>query len=282
MRFLISSCTIHIFFILFLSSVYAQTIEVEYLVSEQSENTIFNKKTRYYLKIKNNQSIFYNKMDDSISQFVYKDQITQTTTENGKLRVFFGDMQSIYAIQRFYFKDYKKDTLLYIASDHKKKQDIVIAENFSIFKWQVKPDKDTTILSYPCKTATMNFRGRKYIAYFAPTLCPYGGPWKFDGLPGLILFIQSIDDYFRLEATKISLNTVTENIENPFKNVPTTDVWNWEKYIKNYREHLENFIKKARAMSEDGEAFTIKLGGIEDLGIGELTTKGKGKKDKKK
>jgi GLPGLI family protein len=40
---------------------------------------------------------------------------------------------------------------------------------------------------FTCKKAVTVFRGRKYIAWYCPDL-PYGfGPWKLNGLPGLII-----------------------------------------------------------------------------------------------
>lgn len=52
-------------------------------------------------------------------------------------------------------------------------------------EWQLT-EGDSTILGYACKRAETSFRGRKYVAWYAPELeLPYG-PWKFGGLPGLI------------------------------------------------------------------------------------------------
>jgi GLPGLI family protein len=281
MRTLILYC--YFLFLLGVSNkINAQSLQVDYTVAQQSENPLYATNTRYYLKIKDSQSIFFNKMDDSLTQFVHGDKIIKTASENGELKVYFSNLEFAYASTHNYYKNYVQDTLLYVSQHAVKKQHVVIGEKFNIFKWYIKPDKDTTILTYPCKTATMDFRGRKYVAYFAPTLCPYGGPWKFDGLPGLILSIHSIDGYFSLQATKISLNTSLENIENPFKGVPSTQIYTWNQMVEQTKLRMENFIKKARAMAQDGEKFSIKIGGIEDLEIGEMSTDKKPKKDKKK
>ena len=43
------------------------------------------------------------------------------------------------------------------------------------------------ILNQQCKMATTTFKGRNYIAWFAPSIPFHYGPWLFNGLPGLIL-----------------------------------------------------------------------------------------------
>lgn len=48
---------------------------------------------------------------------------------------------------------------------------------------------DSIIEGYSCKKATARFRGRDYIAWYSPDVPLSYGPYKFGGLPGLILSI---------------------------------------------------------------------------------------------
>ncbi|MBP1638325.1 MAG: hypothetical protein H6Q18_1114 [Bacteroidetes bacterium] len=57
-------------------------------------------------------------------------------------------------------------------------------------QWNLVEQKDTIICGYPCKYATTTFRGRNYTAWYAPEISISDGPWKFWGLPGLILKIS--------------------------------------------------------------------------------------------
>lgn len=47
-------------------------------------------------------------------------------------------------------------------------------------------DGSRKILDYTCFKATTDFRGRKWIAWYAPDIPQSLGPWKLSGLPGLI------------------------------------------------------------------------------------------------
>lgn len=66
---------------------------------------------------------------------------------------------------------------------------LLFEENLGQLNWKLEKGTDT-IASYICQKATLNFRGRDYIAWFSPDIPVNEGPWKFSGLPGLILKIE--------------------------------------------------------------------------------------------
>ena len=59
------------------------------------------------------------------------------------------------------------------------------------------------VLGYTCQKATCHFRGRNYVAWFAPDIPVRQGPWKLGGLPGLILKAHDVDSLYTFEAVKI-------------------------------------------------------------------------------
>lgn len=61
--------------------------------------------------------------------------------------------------------------------------------------WKVS-NETKTILSYACQKATLNFRGRNYTAWFTTDIPVNDGPWKFSGLPGLILNVEDDQSLF--------------------------------------------------------------------------------------
>jgi len=68
-------------------------------------------------------------------------------------------------------------------------------EDLYVFNWKILPDKQN-ILSYNCQKATMSFRGRDYVAWFTTEIPVTNGPWKFGGLPGLILKLSDTKNHF--------------------------------------------------------------------------------------
>jgi GLPGLI family protein len=67
--------------------------------------------------------------------------------------------------------------------------DKYIYEDSVSFKWKIGKEK-MTICGYPCRKATCVFRGRKWEAWFTNKIPISLGPWKFCGLPGLILKVN--------------------------------------------------------------------------------------------
>ena len=62
----------------------------------------------------------------------------------------------------------------------------LVEEDAPKISWKIA--KDTTSLSgVHCQKATAHFKGRNWTAWFAPDLPFQSGPWKLNGLPGLIV-----------------------------------------------------------------------------------------------
>ena len=62
----------------------------------------------------------------------------------------------------------------------------VYAEDIEPQEW-ILGDSVRTILGYECRLAECDYRGRHWIAWYAPEIAVSEGPWKLGGLPGLIL-----------------------------------------------------------------------------------------------
>lgn len=87
-------------------------------------------------------------------------------------------------------KDYDKRDLLY--------NERIFADRYQYneplpeFHWTIC--KDTILLhGHICRKATTSFRGRDWVVWYAEDIPVSEGPWKFGGLPGLILKAQSTD-----------------------------------------------------------------------------------------
>ena len=76
-------------------------------------------------------------------------------------------------------------------------------EPYPLQQWQMGTETQT-ILGHRCQKATCHWRGRDFVAWFAPDIPVKAGPWKFGGLPGLILKLQDTAGVYRFEAVQIS------------------------------------------------------------------------------
>lgn len=72
-------------------------------------------------------------------------------------------------------------------------------------KWRLDYEDEKKIGSLLCKKATTHFRGRDYIAWYTLEIpLPYG-PYKFHGLPGLIISISDSSKIFNWIITSYKL-----------------------------------------------------------------------------
>lgn len=119
----------------------------------------------------------------------------------------------------------------------------------SLLAWEFIPGEDT-VLGYSCKKATCTFRGRKYIACYAESIPFHSGPWKFMGLPGLILKIGTEDESFRYEAIKfVGLPNKVE-IERPYGKA---EFLSFVDYKKLYLKKLADHQQKVKSEEKDAD-----------------------------
>lgn len=141
------------------------------------------------------------------------------------------------------------DTLFKVIKDQKNEycifSDILFTKNESFYNdslysmtWNLEKERKMidTIL---CKKAICFFRGREYIAWYAPTIPITNGPWKMGGLPGLIieLFDENKDMYYLLKRF--------ESSENETESIPGLST-NTELQFADYLKKGNAFIKRFR------------------------------------
>lgn len=112
-------------------------------------------------------------------------------------------------------------------------------ENIPVQEWDILTDT-LTIVGYLCQKATCKFRGREYTAWFTTDIPINNGPWKFGGLPGLILKIYDNDNEFVFECMGI------ENVKYNIKK------FNYKEYAKISREKALKLLK-----SIENDYFTV-------------------------
>ncbi|EQB92813.1 GLPGLI family protein [Elizabethkingia anophelis] len=170
------------------------------------------------IDFKSNIQIFYS-LD-------FKPDSTQTKKINDVVCLYIGEKQSIYQDERkskvdsiiakqrvtllppkpmfrvnhVIFKDLKKSELTY--SEIIDNAVFGYTEPFSNMKWKITNEKKK-ILNHECIKAETKFRGRNYIAWFTKDIPISDGPYKFAGLPGLILEVYDDKDSFHYQLLAI-------------------------------------------------------------------------------
>lgn len=138
-----------------------------------------------------------------------------------------------------------------LTGDSDKERDFFFAEDKNYFvhdkvakpNWTIDIKSSKKILGYNCIKATTLYRGRKLTAYYTPDIPKSVGPYKFYGLPGLILEV-SIDgmSYYMWKATKINLNDHTKvNYSPAFAEREKVDI---KRYVEILDEKQNQFNKK--------------------------------------
>lgn len=104
-----------------------------------------------------------------------------------------------------YFKDFSKNELTEYARmpmELEKRHNSQYTEPMPVQDWAISDDT-LSVSGYLCQKATCRFRGREYIAWFTMDIPVSNGPWKFGGLPGLIMKVYDEDKLFVYECVGI-------------------------------------------------------------------------------
>lgn len=102
-----------------------------------------------------------------------------------------------------YYLDRESNTVYFTQKNEEKTY--LIKDDLPQIQWNLNHTQTKKINQFVCKKATTNFRGSKIVAWYAPEIPIPFGPWKFKGLPGLILEVSAPNARFPYEwsASKI-------------------------------------------------------------------------------
>lgn len=98
------------------------------------------------------------------------------------------------------FKNYPAGKITYI--EHIPSNTFRSEEDLNMLDWELTEDT-TTIHGLHSQKAICTYGGRKWIAWFSPEIPFSDGPYKFNGLPGLILKASDSEDHYIFEMVSI-------------------------------------------------------------------------------
>jgi len=136
------------------------------------------------------------------------------------------------------FKNYPKDKIT--ITEQVLKDYFIYEEPLNLFKWNIKNDSKI-ISGYNCQKATINYAGRDYIAWFTNEIPLSDGPYKFNGLPGLIIKINDTNNHYEYKLVSLKEQKTNNKIAiNKKDYIKTTKK---EFYILK-KEFYKNIFKK--------------------------------------
>ncbi len=219
-------------FVLFSNLTFSQNISVDYMY--KGENGMLE------------SSLYINDDFSIYSRFYPKRNYVSEIGEKIKL----DPEKNMYTI-----KNFEKRNLLY--KDYVFKKGYFIADSLDVFNWDIKQDT-LSVLGLKCQKAEVNFRGRHYIAYFSKNIKISDGPWKFNGLPGLILKIYSTDNIYSFEAIKIENKSFDEDLDVFIQKYrgEKIDISFADYSIEKTKKQEDYFKKQLSNMTADGGVIT--------------------------
>lgn len=118
----------------------------------------------------------------------------------------------------------------------------LVDDTLSIPQWDIT-NEIKTINNHKCQKATTFFKGRTYEVWYASEYPTIFGPWKLNGLPGLIILAMDKKKEIYFEATEIQKNDDSlcqedSSIERISRIEFDNQMKNWQ---KDYEEQLKSF-----------------------------------------
>jgi GLPGLI family protein len=136
----------------------------------------------------------YNGVSASDSTYINPDYVNSVTIE--------GDKEGLPI-----YKMHKERKMYFKRSCRQADDGCILSDTFGNISWKLLPER-SRIGTYEVLKASCHYRGRDYEAWYAPDIPISSGPYKFGGLPGLILEVRSTDKRldFRFNGIEMSKN----------------------------------------------------------------------------
>ena len=188
--------------------------DYHYKFMRKGDGVVVEKYTPFILLANRNQSKFY------CPNTEFKDSLESTPSGRAKAKQMFDAAAAAYVQNRdrSAMDGVVYHSRLYVTKDFDKSvsttyDQAVMSEcgyydePFSDIDWLIVEDSTKTILDYQCIMATTDYHGRKWTVWFTPEIPMQDGPWKFCGLPGLIMEASEPSGQHSFTATGIEIST---------------------------------------------------------------------------
>ncbi|MGE8536616.1 MAG: GLPGLI family protein [Chryseobacterium sp.] len=226
-----------IIIVLFFSKVYSQSEANRFfyeLTYKKNKDSSTYEKILTILDITGDKSIYRDYL--SVSQDSLINDILQQSKKSGSNP----DLSKMLKIPVFSYKVIKKNPGKEISFYDRILNDKFFYSEEAKLNWKIK-NETSMINEYPVQKATTEFNGRKWTAWFSKTIPFQDGPYKFFGLPGLIVKLE--DEKKEFSWILAGNKKITNYDENSFsdklgsKNIIEVDKGKFLTMFKDYQEN---------------------------------------------
>lgn len=214
----------------------------DYSYQENKTDTLNIKSELMVLKVAKNFSYFINYNNMKLREMYSKSKLAGNIPKyrsRGKTRLLFTII-----------KDYEMNQLSF--SDRIGPDYYYYTKPLNQFVWKLE-NEQKEIMGYQCKKATTNFAGRDYVAWYSVEIPISDGPYKFNGLPGLIFSIYDTDKHYVYNLKNIEKVNSFFNTKDEFFNHIKIDKSDFDELKNRYKK------KPSSMMNSGGLKFPKEL-----------------------
>jgi GLPGLI family protein len=225
---------------LFVQNVFAQANRFVYQVTMKSDAGDKNdiKTENAYLDISQDKSLFYSE------NRVKRDSILQKTFQSGGAISFNRDqMEGLRSNINYSVEKDKKDQKIYFKD--RLGRDMYSYEEDRPLNWKISSET-MKVGEYKVQKAETDFAGRKWTAWFTTDLPYQDGPYKFSGLPGLIIKVEDANGDYSFDL---------------MKNYKIADFPNMNQFGNTIKVKRADYLKQQKKFQEDPMSFMTQGGG---------------------
>ncbi|MCX6222627.1 MAG: GLPGLI family protein [Bacteroidia bacterium] len=128
--------------------------------------------------------------------------------------------------------------------------------------WKLDNREDTVILGYTCQKAYTSYAGRNYTAWYSTQIPLNDGPYKFNGLPGLILKISDTKNEHCFTLNSIKKVKYTQPITFTLNDYIDITAEEYTKIMKNKMARLFGTLQSGSVTFSSEEAKAKSLHGL--------------------
>lgn len=177
-----------------------------------------NQKSHFVSKSKFQLDTVRNKYGDDLQKLLSFKSTIPKNRVNFEVLKNFNDSLSSHYYEKIFIYNYKNDY-------------------FNNLEYKLT-DQDTIIAGYHCKMARVKFSGRNYTIWYTTEIAISDGPYKFSGLPGLVLEVYDDKYQHHFKFNKIEKKEV--EYKPTYKNVINATMKEITKVRKNQLQNISN------------------------------------------